>query len=89
MTMRRMTPWPGFAAAQRKLAEAYEAESDCDTLHAVADLRMLLDELELRCLDYSIAHGGSYAALAECLGVSRQTVHTRHRRLRDRLGRST
>ncbi|MQA80213.1 MAG: helix-turn-helix domain-containing protein [Streptosporangiales bacterium] len=49
-------------------------------LRAVAALRRLLEQLEAIQVDNARAHGWSWQAVAEALGVTRQAVHKKHGR---------
>ena len=53
-------------------------------LAAVASLRQLVEELEELHVDNATALGWSWQAIAEVLGVSRQSVHKKHRVRRGR-----
>jgi hypothetical protein len=59
--------------------------SDPDTgLRAVAALRALTERLEILQVDNARRAGWSWQQIAECLGVTKQTVHRKHGK---RLGR--
>ncbi len=47
-------------------------------LRAVAALRQLVEELEELHVDNARASGWSWQAIAEALGVTRQSVHKKH-----------
>ena len=49
-------------------------------LRAVAALGQLLEQLEGLQVQNARAQGWSWQAIAEALGVTRQTVHRKHRR---------
>jgi transcriptional regulator of acetoin/glycerol metabolism len=49
-------------------------------LRAVAALGRLLEQLESLQVQNARAQGWSWQAIAEALGVTRQTVHRKHRR---------
>ena len=49
-------------------------------LRAVASLSQLLEQLEGLQVQNARAQGWSWQAIAEALGVTRQTVHRKHRR---------
>ena len=49
-------------------------------LRAVAALGQLLEQLEVLQVQNARAQGWSWQAIAEALGVTRQTVHRKHRR---------
>jgi transcriptional regulator of acetoin/glycerol metabolism len=49
-------------------------------LRAVASLGQLLEQLEGLQVQNARAQGWSWQAIAEALGVTRQTVHRKHRR---------
>ncbi|GAA1397656.1 helix-turn-helix domain-containing protein [Luteococcus peritonei] len=48
-------------------------------LRAVAALRHLTDDLELRQVEAALAAGLGWAEIAACLGVTRQAVHKKFR----------
>lgn len=49
-------------------------------LRAVASLRVLTDQLELRQVESALRSGMSWQQIADALGVSRQAVHKKHAR---------
>jgi hypothetical protein len=53
-------------------------------LAAVAALRQLVEELEELHVDNARARGWSWQAIAEALGVTRQSVHMKHKVRRGR-----
>ena len=55
-------------------------------LAAVAAMRQLVEELEELHVDNARALGWSWQAIAECLGISRQSVHKKHHVRRGRRG---
>jgi hypothetical protein len=68
-------------ADNQDLAEAATAASAADPgtgLRAVAALRKLVERLETLQVRNARAHGWSWQAIAEALGVSRQAVHQKH-----------
>lgn len=70
-----------------QLAKAVDSHDPVVGLAAVAALRHLVDELETLHVDNARSRGWSWQAIAEVLGVSRQSVHKKHRggqRLRGR-----
>ncbi len=66
------------------LADAVDSRDPAVGLAAVATLRTLVDELEVLHVDNARARGWSWQAIAERLGVTRQSVHKKHRRSRPR-----
>lgn len=56
-------------------------------LAAVAALRQLVEELEELHVDNARSLGWSWQAIAEALGVSRQSAHKKHHVRRGRRGR--
>lgn len=48
-------------------------------LRAVARLRQVTEAIELRQVEAALEAGMSWAEIAQCLGVSRQAVHKKHR----------
>jgi hypothetical protein len=72
-----------------QLADAVDSRDPAVGLAAVAALRTLVDELEALHVDNARACGWSWQAIAEVLGVSRQSAHKKHhgeRRRRRRRG---
>ena len=61
------------------LADAVDSRDPEIGLAAVATLRTLVDELETLHVDNARSCGWSWQAIAERLGVTRQTVHKKHR----------
>lgn len=61
------------------LAEAVDRRDPEVGLAAVATLRSLVDELEVLHVANARACGWSWQAIAERLGVTRQSVHKKHR----------
>lgn len=70
-----------------QLAEAVDSRDPEVGLAAVAALRTLVDELETLHVDNARRCGWSWQAIADMLGVSRQSVHKKHRGGRRLLGR--
>ncbi|HKE74674.1 MAG TPA: helix-turn-helix domain-containing protein [Acidimicrobiales bacterium] len=62
------------------LAEAVDSREPETGLAAVAALRTLVDELEALHVANARSRGWTWQAIAERLGVSRQSVHKKHRR---------
>jgi hypothetical protein len=62
------------------LGEALDSRDPAVGLAAVAALRTLVEELEVIHVDNARAQGWAWQAIAERLGVSRQSVHKKHRR---------
>ena len=70
-----------------KMAELTRAVDSRDPevgLAAVASLRTLVDELEALHVANARRSGWSWQAIAEALGVTRQSVHKKHRGLEGR-----
>jgi hypothetical protein len=61
------------------LADAVDSRDPEIGLAAVASLRTLVEELEVLHVDNARACGWSWQAIAERLGVTRQSVHKKHR----------
>jgi len=61
------------------LAEAVDSRDPGVGLAAVATLRTLVEELEVLHVDNARACGWSWQAIADELGVTRQSVHKKHR----------
>jgi hypothetical protein len=61
-----------------QLAEAVDSRDPAVGLAAVAALRTLVDELEALHVDNARACGWSWQAIADVLGVTRQSVHKKH-----------
>lgn len=55
-------------------------ESPGEGLRAVAALRRLLDRLERLHVNRARAEGWSWQQIADALGVTKQTVHRKHRK---------
>ena len=61
------------------LADAVDSRDPEVGLAAVASLRTLVEELEVLHVDNARACGWSWQAIAQRLGVTRQSVHKKHR----------
>jgi hypothetical protein len=61
-----------------KLDAAVGSRDPAVGLGAVAALRQLVEELEELHVDNARAQGWSWQAIAEALGVTRQSVHKKH-----------
>jgi hypothetical protein len=61
------------------LAHAVDSRDPEIGLAAVATLRTLVEELEALHVDNARACGWSWQAIAERLGITRQSVHKKHR----------
>ncbi len=72
-----------------QLADAVDSRDPAVGLAAVAALRTLVDELEALHVDNARACGWSWQAIADVLGVTRQSAHKKHHgeRRRRRRGR--
>jgi hypothetical protein len=68
------------------LADAVDSRDPEIGLAAVATLRTLVEELEVLHVDNARACGWSWQAIAERLGITRQSVHKKHRGDRRRRG---
>ncbi|GAA1897212.1 hypothetical protein [Actinomadura bangladeshensis] len=64
--------------SMRELAEAADSADPATGLAAVAALRRLADELEALHVRNARAQGWSWQAVADALGVRRQSVHKKH-----------
>jgi hypothetical protein len=62
-----------------QLAVAVDSRDPAVGLAAVASLRTLVDELEALHVDNARRCGWSWQAIADVLGVTRQSVHKKHR----------
>lgn len=62
------------------LVDAVDSRDPEVGLAAVTTLRTLVDELEALHVDNARACGWSWQAIAERLGVTRQSVHKKHRK---------
>ena len=60
------------------LSEATASRDPAIGLAAVATLRDLVEELEELHVDNARALGWSWLAIAEALGITRQSVHKKH-----------
>jgi hypothetical protein len=67
-----------------QLAKAVDSRDPAVGLAAVASLRTLVDELEILHVENARDHGWSWQAIAEALGVTRQSVHKKHHHARRR-----
>jgi predicted DNA-binding protein (UPF0251 family) len=65
-----------------ELSTAVDSRDPAVGLAAVASLRLLVDELEALHVSQARELGWSWQAIAESLGVTRQSVHKKHRRVR-------
>lgn len=61
------------------LVDAVDSRDPEVGLAAVATLRTLVEELEVLHVDNARTCGWSWQAIAERLGVTRQSVHKKHR----------
>jgi hypothetical protein len=61
------------------LADAVDSKDPATGLAAVATLRTLVDQLESLHVANARIQGWTWQAIAERLGVSRQSVHKKHR----------
>jgi hypothetical protein len=66
------------------LADAVDSRDPEVGLAAVATLRTLVEELEVLHVNNARSCGWSWQAIAERLGVTRQSVHKKHRGNRPR-----
>ncbi len=64
----------------RELAAAADSRDPATGLAAVAALRRLLEELEALHVHNARARGWSWEAIADALGVRRQSAHRKHAR---------
>jgi hypothetical protein len=69
-----------------RLNDAVDSRDPATGLAAVAALRQLVEELEELHVDNARGVGWSWQAIAEALGVTRQSVHKKHH-VRRRRGR--
>jgi hypothetical protein len=60
------------------LSDAVDSRDPAAGLAAVAALRDLVEELEELHVDNARALGWSWQAIAEALGITRQSVHKKH-----------
>jgi hypothetical protein len=61
-----------------QLAKAVDSRDPAVGLVAVASLRTLVEELEVLHVENARDHDWSWQAIAEVLGVTRQSVHKKH-----------
>jgi hypothetical protein len=61
------------------LSDAVDSRDPDVGLAAVAALRVLVDELEMLHVANARQQGWSWQAIAERLGITRQSVHKKHR----------
>jgi hypothetical protein len=64
-----------------ELAERAAGRDPAEGLRAVAALRRLLERLEVLQVTAARRAGWSWQEIADALGVSKQTVHRKHRRI--------
>lgn len=69
-------------ASAADLAESVGGQDPHEGLQAIAALRRLLETLEALHVQNARSAGWSWQQVAEALGVTKQTVHRKHRRLR-------
>lgn len=69
-----------------RLNDAVDSREPAIGLAAVAALRDLVEELEELHVDNARALGWSWQAIAEALGITRQSVHKKHHVRRRRRG---
>lgn len=69
----------------KQLAKAVDSSDPAVGLAAVVALRTLVDELEALHVDNARRQGWSWQAIADVLGITRQSVHKKHRTPRGRL----
>ena len=62
----------------RRLNDAVDSRDPATGLAAVAALRQLVEELEELHVDNARGLGWSWQAIAEALGITRQSVHKKH-----------
>ena len=68
------------------LSDAVDSRNPALGLTAVAALRDLVEELEELHVDNARSLGWSWQAIAEALGITRQSVHKKHHVRRRRRG---
>ncbi|HEV8298529.1 MAG TPA: hypothetical protein VGQ20_14585 [Acidimicrobiales bacterium] len=66
-----------------ELSKAVDSRDPTVGLAAVAALRTLVDELEALHVDNARSRGWTWQAIADQLGVKRQSVHKKHAGRRD------
>ena len=64
--------------AATELAERVDSADPAEGLRAVAALSRLLERLEALHVANARAQGWSWQAIADALGVTKQTVHRKH-----------
>lgn len=69
-----------------RLNDAVASRDPAVGLAAVATLRDLVEELEELHVDNARSQGWSWQAIAEALGITRQSVHKKHHVRRGRRG---
>ena len=62
------------------LSDAVDGRDPAVGLAAVAAVRVLVEELEVLHVDNARAQGWSWQAIAQHLGITRQSVHKKHSR---------
>jgi DNA-directed RNA polymerase specialized sigma24 family protein len=61
------------------LADQVRSQDPAEGLRSVAALRRLVETLEVLHVDQARAQGWSWQDVADALGVTKQTVHRKHR----------
>lgn len=67
-----------------QVTKAVDSREPAVGLEAIAALRSLVDELEALHVDNARRQGWTWQAIAEVLGITRQSVHKKHRNPRRR-----
>ena len=67
-------------AITSELVRNADSQDPREGLHAVAALRRLVEQLEVLHVDRARGLGWSWQEIADELGVTKQTVHRKHRR---------
>lgn len=73
-------PGPTSGKTATLLADELDHRDPAVGLRAVAALRRLLEQLEVLQVHNARAQGWSWSDIADALGVTKQTVHRKHRR---------
>ncbi len=77
-----MSAYADGVASAVDLAKGASSKDPSVGLRAVGALRKLLERLEVLQVDNARTHGWSWQEIAQCLGVTKQTVHRKHARRR-------
>jgi hypothetical protein len=78
LTATRLSAYADTVEELARLNDAVDSRDPAVGLAAVCALRQLVEELEELHVDNARALGWSWQAIAEALGITRQSVHKKH-----------